>query len=169
MGLFTDCITKVLGIFNESGYVKGVAVVLRNADDTHDVQQGDGAGGAKVSLSTASTAALASAINLSTFVGSSALEKSHVASAVPCNLRSAKALNTSVSTVYLMIFDSATLPANGTAPSRIPIPIASGDVNGDVWQGGTTLAAGCVVALSSTLSTLTLVATSCGWFDCEVS
>lgn len=64
MGLFTDCITKVLGIFNESGYVKGVAVVLRNADDTHDVQQGDGLGGAKVSLSTASTATLASQATL---------------------------------------------------------------------------------------------------------
>ena len=64
MGLFTNFLDKIIGVFNESGYVKGVAVVLRNADDTHDVQQGDGLGGAKVSLSTASTAALASQTTL---------------------------------------------------------------------------------------------------------
>lgn len=155
MAFFTDWATKLTAFLTQN--VGATAIILTKADGSPDMAQSDGSGGLVMSQSPA------------TFVGSSALEKSHVASATPCNLRSAKALNTSASTVYMMVFDSATLPANGTAPSRIPIPIASGDVNGDVWQGGTIMSTGCVVALSSTLSTLTLVATSCGWFDCEVS
>jgi hypothetical protein len=103
-----------------------------------------------------------------THIGSSSLEKSHVISASPCALRSAKALNSSGSDMWLHVFDAASLPSNGTVPSRTPIPVSAGSVNGDTWAGGTLLATGCVLALSSTLSTLTLISTSDGWFDAEV-
>lgn len=120
-------------------------------------------------LATETTLAAAKAmLDAATHVGSSALEKSHVIKATPGTLRSVKALNTSGATLYLHVFDLTALPANGTAPDRTPIPIAAGDVNGDSWPGGTTMAVGCVAALSSTIATLTLAATSCGWFDAEV-
>jgi hypothetical protein len=98
---------------------------------------------------------------------SSALEASHVLSAAPCKVRSVKAINTGVTTAYLMLFDAAALPADGTAPSRCPIPIAAGDVNGDTWEGSTAFATGCVAALSSTVATLTVTG-AVGWFDAEV-
>lgn len=104
----------------------------------------------------------------STHVGSSALEKSHVVSAIPCRLRSAKALNNTGSDLWLYVLDATALPGDGATPSRIPIPVPAGEVNGDVWPGGTTLATGCVLALSSTLATLTIVSTSDGWFDAEI-
>jgi hypothetical protein len=103
-----------------------------------------------------------------TRVGSSALEQSHVVSGSACTLRSAKALNNTASDLWLYILDAATLPSNGAAPSRTPIPVPAGSVNGDTWAGGTSLATGCVLALSSTLATLTLVSTANGWFDAEI-
>ncbi len=126
---------------------------------------------AKLSNDPATDTTLAAAkalLDAAIHVGSSALEKSHVIKATPGTLRSVKALNTSGATLYLHVFDLTALPANGTAPDRTPIPIAAGDVNGDSWPGGTTMAIGCVAALSSTIATLTLASTSCGWFDAEV-
>lgn len=102
-----------------------------------------------------------------TRVGSAALEASHIISASACTLRSAKAYNSSGGTLYLQVFNAASLPANGTAPARTPIPVLAGDVNGDAWEGGTRLSTGCVLALSSTIATLT-VAGAVGWFDAEV-
>jgi hypothetical protein len=104
-------------------------------------------------------------------VGSSALEKSHVVSASPCRLYRATVLNTGASAAYLLIFDStASIAAlEGTAPSRTPIPVAAGQPNGDEWPiRPTQLTAGCILALSSTPATLTLIAGSEGWFDAEV-
>ena len=42
-----------------------------------------------------------------------------------------------------------------------------GSIGIDEWQGGTALTTGCVLALSSTLATLT-IAGAVGWFDAEV-
>jgi hypothetical protein len=104
-----------------------------------------------------------------THVGSAALEKSHVISTAPCAVRYVKALNSGAGAAWLHVFDLAALPSNGTAPDRTPIPVAAGSVNGDTWgDRGTPFAVGCVVALSSTLDTLTLIAGSEAWFDAEV-
>ncbi len=121
-----------------------------------------------LSINVTLVGASSDALGPAAHVGSGALEKSHVASAVPCTLRSAKALNNSGSDLWLFVLDAAALPGDGATPSRIPIPVPSGQVNGDTWQGGTALATGCVLALSSTLATLTLVATTDGWFDVEI-
>ncbi len=83
-------------------------------------------------------------------------------------IRSAKALNNTATDLWLYVLDAAAVPIDGTVPSRIPIPVPAGSVNGDVWPGGTTLTTGCVLALSSTLATLTLVSTANGWFDAEI-
>ncbi len=104
-----------------------------------------------------------------THLGSVALEKSHVVSPTPCVLRSLRAINTSGSTVYLMVFDTTSLPADGAVPNRAPVPITTNNINGADWPAGTSLSVGCVVVLSSTVATLTLVSTACGWFDAEVS
>jgi hypothetical protein len=100
---------------------------------------------------------------------SAAYEKSLIVSTAPCVVRRATAVNKSVSAVWLFICDSATLPANGTVPTRTPIPVAAGSVNGDDWYGaGSRFANGCTLALSSTLATLTLIAGDDGWFDSEI-
>ncbi len=103
-----------------------------------------------------------------THVGSVAPEKSFVVSAVPCTLVQATVINNSGVDVWLHIFDLAALPIDGTAPDRTPIPVGAADVNGIEWTRGTVMAVGCVVALSSTLATLTLIAGDDGWFDAEV-
>lgn len=96
--------------------------------------------------------------------------KSMVVSTAPCVLRRATATNDSDAAMWLMVFDLAALPVNGTAPDRTPIPIAAGSINGDDWAaaGGTQFVNGCVVALSSTVATLTLIATDEGFFDSEI-
>ncbi len=103
-----------------------------------------------------------------THVSSEALGKSLVVSDRPKVLLSAKALNSSGADAWLFILDATELPANGATPSRIPIPVPAGSVNGDVWQGGTVMANGVVLAMSSTLATLTLIAGDTAWFDAEV-
>jgi len=103
-----------------------------------------------------------------TNIHSSALEKSHVISAVACRVRSIKTLNNTVGSLWLHVFDLAALPANGTAPSRCPVAVGAGSVASTTWEGTTSFATGCVAALSSTLATLTLVATADAWFDAEV-
>lgn len=98
-------------------------------------------------------------------------QKSRVVATTNTIVRYAKALNNSGSDAYLMLFDStadiATL--EGTAPSRIPIPIGAWDVNGDEWPSpGTKFSSGCVVALSSTINVLTLIPGATAWFDVGV-
>lgn len=122
-------------------------------------------GGVRVTLTSGQIALLGPGTN----AHSSAYEKSKVVSAVACTLRSAKAINKSGSDAWLMIFDAAALPANGTLPSRTPVLVPAGSTNGDVWQGGTSLATGCVLALSSTVDDLTLIAGDDGFFDAEKS
>lgn len=100
---------------------------------------------------------------------SAAPEKSHVFAANPAVLRYVKALNVGAGAAWIHVFDATSLPANGTAPDRVPIPVASASVNGDSWgPRGTRFENGCVAALSSTAATLTLVAGDEGWFEAEV-
>lgn len=104
-----------------------------------------------------------------TNVSSSAYEKSHVVSNAPCTLVSWGVTNKGVSDLWLLVFDATALPANGTVPSRRPIPVPAGYPGGDERARGTSLAVGCVLALSTTSSSLTLVGTDDGWFDAEVA
>lgn len=170
LGTVSELLAHVLA--GHTRYATPVVAGVECADGKIRAQQANNDGAALVSIansalpSGAATSALQSAAPL-TNIHSPALEASHVLSATPCKVRSVKAINTGAAPLYLMLFDAAALPANGTAPSRVPIPIAAGDVNGDTWEGSTAFATGCVAALSSTVATLT-VAGAVGWFDAEV-
>ena len=184
MANLKDLIANITALLGAA--VPGAVIVLRKYGTTEDDSQiitattGAQGIGLAVEFADGATAPLPTgaatqttlaqvlvALTPATHVGSSVLEASHVISIAPKSLRSAKVLNTSASPLYLMVFDATSLPVNGTAPSRTPIPVEAGDVNGDDWPGGTALATGCVVALSSTVATLT-VAGAVGWFDAEV-
>ena len=95
--------------------------------------------------------------------------RSMVVTASPCVVRRATCVNKSASAAWLWICDSATLPEDGTAPTRTPIPVAAGSVNGDDWFGqGSRFENGCVLALSSTLATLTIIVADDAFFDSEI-
>jgi hypothetical protein len=176
MAFFTGWLNKIGGADGGATLIGDLlrmrGIILATAADALDIWRSNGSGAALVSIADsalpagAATSALQSAAPL-TNIHSPALEASHVLSAAPCKVRSVKAINTGVTTAYLMLFDAAALPADGTAPSRCPIPIAAGDVNGDTWEGTTAFAIGCVAALSSTVATLTVTG-AVGWFDAEV-
>jgi len=99
-------------------------------------------------------------------VSSSAAEKSHVILAAPGVLYRALATNTGVADAYLFILDATSLPADGAlpAPGTVPILVAAGSSNGDEFRSGLTMGAGCVLALSSTVASLTLVGSNVGLF-----
>ena len=100
---------------------------------------------------------------------SSAAEDSAVASASSCNVDEIIATNVSASDRFLHIFDSATLPADTTAPD-ICIAIPAGTTvswdaeRGDSRDAGTPFSSGCAVCLSSTAATKTVTIASEGVF-----
>lgn len=101
-------------------------------------------------------------------VRSTALGKSYVASSVPCVVRRATVTNTSGGTLYLHVFDATSLPADTAVPLTSPITVAAGTNNGNDWRPeGVRFTLGCVLALSSTLDTLTLVGSDVGRFFVE--
>jgi len=101
-------------------------------------------------------------------VRSAALAASYVASEVPCVVRRATVTNTSGGTLYLHVFDAVALPGAGAVPLTSPITVAAGTNNGNDWRPeGVKFAVGCVLALSSTLDTLTIVGSSVGRFFVE--
>lgn len=101
-------------------------------------------------------------------VRSVALAASYVASAVPCVLRRATVTNTSGGTLYLHVFDATSLPSVGAVPLVSPVTVAAGTNNGNDWRPeGIAFALGCVLALSSTLDTLTIVGSDVGRFFVE--
>lgn len=101
-------------------------------------------------------------------VSSPALAASWVASAVPCVVHRATVTNTSGGTLYLHVFDAKELPGVGTAPTTTPVTVAAGTANGNDWRpNGLRFLEGCVVALSSTLDTLTIVGSAVGRFYVE--
>lgn len=99
---------------------------------------------------------------------SAALAASWVASAVPCVVHRATVTNTSGGTLYLHVFDAKTLPDDGTAPTTTPVTVSAGTANGNDWRPqGLRFLEGCVVALSSTLDTLTIAGSAVGRFYVE--
>ena len=87
---------------------------------------------------------------------SSAAEASAVAAAASCRVDEVICTNTSAGVLYLHIFDSATVPADTTAPDVcIAIPAtstASWDPEGEKLSFNS----GCAVCLSSTAATKTV-------------
>ena len=106
---------------------------------------------------------------MDTLHSSAALEASAVASAVPSRIDEIICTNTSAGVLYLHIFDSATLPADTTAPDLcIAVPATStvswDPERGDSRDRGIPFDAGCAVCLSTTAATKT-VATAVGVFS----
>jgi len=99
---------------------------------------------------------------------SAAKEDSHVvigtggaiSSFLPARFCQAAVTNNSASTVWAMVFDSATLPANGTKP-KLEWNVATNTTNGEFGYG-MQMNTGVVIACSSTEASLTVtVASSC--------
>lgn len=94
---------------------------------------------------------------------SDALEKSHIMKAKPCKLLMLFGYN-SGGAQFLQLFDSATLPADGTVPSVAPIPIeAAKPFSIAIGICGIPFDTGLVVCNSSTAGTKTIGADDC-WF-----
>ena len=89
------------------------------------------------------------------FYRSSAAEASAVASATPAYVDEIIATNTSAGVLYLHIFDSATVPADTTAPDICIAVPATSTVS---WDADTVVyfSAGVAVCLSSTAATKTV-------------
>jgi len=101
-------------------------------------------------------------------VRSDTLGNHWTASEVPCVVSRATATNTSGGALYLHLFDAAALPDDGAVPLTSPITIAAGSNNGNDWRpNGIRCQVGCVLALSSTLDTLTLAGPGVGRFFVE--
>ena len=102
-----------------------------------------------------------------TGVSSAAAEKSKVVLAAPGTLYRALVTNTGVADAYLFVLDATSLPANGALPAAgtVPILVAAGTSNGDEFPGGLTMATGCVLALSTTVASLTLIGSNVGLFS----
>ena len=100
-------------------------------------------------------------------VSSSTAEKSKVVLATTGTIYRALVTNTGVADAYLFILDAASLPADGALPAAgtVPILVSAGSSNGDEFPGGLTVSTGCVLALSSTVASLTLVASNVGLFS----
>lgn len=101
-------------------------------------------------------------------VSSPALATHYVISDVTCVVMRAVVTNTSAGTLYLHVFDRATVPDDGAVPTTPPIPVAAGTPNGDDWRPqGLRMLNGCTCVLSTTLDTLTRVGSNVGRFFVE--
>ena len=112
-------------------------------------------------------ASLAANAGPHTGVSSPSAEKSRVVMASTGTLYRALVTNTGGSDAYLFVLDATSLPANGALPAAgtVPILVAAGTSNGDEFPGGLTMATGCVLALSSTVASLTLIGSNVGLFS----
>ncbi len=98
---------------------------------------------------------------------STAPENSHNCKASSGILFRAFGYNSGVSTIYIMLFNTATgVPVNGTSPSTQPI-VVPGTSNFSLDYGvyGRGFSTGIVAACSSTPTTLTLCTTAPIWFS----
>jgi hypothetical protein len=100
----------------------------------------------------------------------SGFENSEVVETSPPTLINAAMCNSGASVLYLMIFDSATVPGNGTAPSTMPIAVPAGSTvsfsYNDVASSGfygLGLKAGLSWAASTTAATLTVATGNASW------
>lgn len=100
--------------------------------------------------------------------GSSAYENSHIILAQAGNLFSLNGYNSGPDQ-FILIFDSATIPAEGTAPAVSPIFVPSQtNFSYSAMKFGRPFANGICVTNSSTGPTKTIGAADC-WFDFQAS
>jgi hypothetical protein len=66
-------------------------------------------------------------------------------------------------TVYMLVFDTNAVPANGTAPTLPPIKMVGNQTASYTVDGGVRFTNGIVIGLSTT--DITFTATNCGWFN----
>lgn len=96
-----------------------------------------------------------------------AYEKARVVKAGPATLYGFSVYNSKVSAQFVLVFDSATLPANGAIPEAV-FTVATVANLGVAWWPGRTFERGIVLANSSTGPTLTIGSADC-WFDAQYS
>ncbi len=92
--------------------------------------------------------------------------------ALPAVVSAIYAVNASASTIYVMLFDAATVPTNGTVPNIAPIPVPAGgaayvpfgEVRGDGMTGLSFVNA-MVWAASTTAASLTVSTTGQTWLS----
>lgn len=106
---------------------------------------------------------------------SQAYENSDVIKNAPCTLLTAVGSNKGAALLYIMFFDSATVPGNGTVPVLEPVPLPAGATfnlneqdlsragQGAPNQNGLTMVNGLSWAASTTPATLTVDSTSSVW------
>ena len=131
-----------------------------NDQDLSDAQC-DNAGNLKVRIVGGSL----SGTGATTESRSAAYEKSHVVKAAAGSLYEISGSNKSAATIYLMVFDSATVPVNGVA-KKYQVQVAAGQSFSWTPALAPTFAAGISWAVSTTPDTLTLTATNDA--DCVV-
>ncbi len=83
--------------------------------------------------------------------------------ATPCELGSVIAWNGTGADAYLLVFDSAILPANGTVPDLPPVKVTS-DSTGSFDFRGILMRNGVSVCFSTTAATKTIVAGATNMF-----
>jgi hypothetical protein len=102
-------------------------------------------------------------------VNSTAYEKSHVIKASAGTLISLNGYNSKASAQFILIFNSASVPADGTAPSYTPIRVQPlSNFSLDVPITGIPFTTGISVCSSSTGDTKTLGSASDVWFTAVV-
>ena len=97
-------------------------------------------------------------------VSSTALEKGHVGKASAGYLFQVSGYNSSASDMFLQVFDSATEPAEGTAPKILAFAPSESQFGWAVERFATPFTNGIYVCLSSTAATKT-VAGAVAWFN----
>lgn len=146
-------------------------VLLSKSDGSADLWQSDDNGAAKVALppgaatSDAQTngtqiANVRSALGTWTPATAAAAADSGVIKNSACKVGKVQAVNSHATIAYyLMLFDLAAVPANGTAPRYPAIPLVPGQAV-MLPYGGATHANGLCWAASTTVATLTVSATT---------
>lgn len=122
------------------------------------------AGGAVIAAQAAPTSTQASV----TLISSTALEASHVISAGAANLLGCVGYSNKSTSQYIQFFNSASVPADTTAPYIAPIYVpATSNFSIDFGATGLPFSTGIAASNSSTAATKT-IGSSDVWFTCRI-
>ena len=132
-------------------------LVRRNGSESLVTLSTGALGGLVVEL--AEGAALLSALRPGTWTPAVqvAPADSGIISAAACTVRAVQATNRTAATIWLMLFDAAAVPADGTFP-RLPVIAVPAESTVHVPLGALECATGLVWACSSTYGVLTITA-----------
>lgn len=149
----------------KSEHIDGVAYNPASSSEYITLVGGVSGGLAKV-------IALDAAGNLNSFATpsiskSTALENSRIVKAAPGAIRQITGFNNGPSDQYILVFNTTTIPANGSIPECTPILAPAGsNFNYDFNAPGRPLTVGICICNSSTLATKTIGAANC-WFEVQ--